>query len=199
MQRIEAGTLRGRKLLALPRGVDGLRPTGARVRGAIFDRLQAEVVGARVLDLFAGSGALSFEALSRGARSAWLVERDARVVRHLHRQAEALGVEAHCRIIRDDAQALVGAPPSPHTTFDLVFVDPPFATPEVFAPIAAGLVDHGWLARDAIVVCESERVRGKTLAVAWPPELAVERARAYGQAHLELLRLRAQASKSAPQ
>lgn len=190
VQRIEAGTLRGRKLLALPRGVDGLRPTGARIRGAIFDRLQTEVVGARVLDLFAGSGALSFEALSRGAESAWLIERDPRVVRHLQRQAEALGVGARCRITRHEAQALVGAQPPAGPAFDLVFVDPPFATPEVFAPIAAGLVAHGWLAPHAIVVCESERVRGKTLAVPWPPELVVERARAYGQAHLELLRLR---------
>ena len=86
MQRITGGQLRGRKLSRLPDGVAGLRPTGARVREAIFNRLQGEVEDARVLDLFAGSGALSIEALSRGARVATLIERDRAVLRHLQRQ-----------------------------------------------------------------------------------------------------------------
>jgi 16S rRNA (guanine966-N2)-methyltransferase len=167
MQRIEAGSLRGRKLLPLPAGVPGLRPTGARVRGAIFDCLQQAVVGARVLDLFGGSGALAIEALSRGAERCTLLEIDARVVRHLRRQLEALGVSERAHVVH---------------------VDPPFATPHVFEPIARALVDGDWLAPGAWIVCERERVRGTTAMVAWPSQLRLERARDYGQARLELLR-----------
>lgn len=171
--------------MSLPRGVDGLRPTAARIRGAIFDRLGSAVDGARVLDLFAGSGALTFEALSRGAERATLVEVDPRVVRHLRGQARALDLEARVDIVRADASRFLGA--EPHVRpYDLVLVDPPFATPEVFGPIAQALT-HGWLAADAWVVCERELVRGKSLPVAWPPELELRVARTYGQAVVEFL------------
>ncbi|MCX4239555.1 16S rRNA (guanine(966)-N(2))-methyltransferase RsmD [Paraliomyxa miuraensis] len=195
MQRIEAGTLRGRKLLPLPPGVPGLRPTGARVRGAIFDRLQREVIDARVLDLFAGSGALSLEALSRGAATCTMLEIDPRVVRHLRRQLDVLGLSARARVVQTDALAWlrtdrVDAAEVPMTSgpFELVFVDPPFRMPEVFEPVAQALVEGGWLAEDAWVVCERELVRGTTSPIAWPRALALERARDYGQARLELLR-----------
>ena len=141
MQRIEAGSLRGHKLLPLPAGVPGLRPTGARVRGAIFDRLQQAVVGARVLDLFAGSGALAIEALSRGAERCTLLELDARVVRHLRRQLEALGVSDRAHVVQTDAQAWLRPGRGNAAPYDLVLVDPPFAMPHVFEPIARALVD----------------------------------------------------------
>jgi 16S rRNA (guanine966-N2)-methyltransferase len=170
--------------MSLPRGVAGLRPTAARVRGAIYDRLGAVIEGACVLDLFAGSGALSFEALSRGAERATLVEVDGRVVRHLHGQARALEVEASIEIVRADAiRFLCSAQARPH---DLVLVDPPFAMPDVFEPIAQALVG-GWLAADAWVVCERELVRGKCPAVAWPAGLELRVARTYGQAVVEFL------------
>lgn len=190
MQRIESGALRGRKLLPLPHDVPGLRPTGARVRGAIFDRLQHEVVDARVLDLFAGSGALSLEALSRGARWCTLLEIDARVVGHLRRQLEALAVTDRARVVQTDAQAWLRAGRGNAAPYDLVFVDPPFAMPHVFEPIAQGLVEGDWLAAGAWIVCERELVRGRTPTVAWPAALTLERARDYGQARLELLRQR---------
>ena len=85
--RIEGGRFGGRPLLALPRGIDGLRPTSARVRGAIFDRLQNFVADCRAIDLFAGSGALGFEAISRGARWVTFIERHPRLVRRIHDQA----------------------------------------------------------------------------------------------------------------
>lgn len=188
MQRIEAGALRGRKLLSLPSGVPGLRPTGARVRGAIFDRLQHAVVGARVLDLFAGSGALSIEALSRGADHSTMLEVSPRVVRHLRRQLEVLGLSERVQLLRKDALAWLRAGCGASAPFDLVFVDPPFAMPEVFEPIARGLCEGGFLAADAIVVCERELVRGTSPAVAWPAALSLELCRDYGQARVEFLR-----------
>jgi 16S rRNA (guanine966-N2)-methyltransferase len=198
MQRIASGSLRGRRLLPLPAGVPGLRPMGARVRGAIFDRLQHEVVDARVLDLFAGSGALSLEALSRGAGWCTLLELDARVVRHLRRQLEALAVATRAQVVQTDAQAWLQRGRGNTAPFDLVFVDPPFAMPHVFEPIAQALIDGDWLARGAWIVCERELVRGKTREVVWPSALTVERTRDYGQARLELLRPRDPAQEGSP-
>jgi aspartate aminotransferase len=197
VQRIEAGSLRGRRLLPLPAGVPGLRPTGARVRGAIFDRLQDEVRGARVLDLFAGSGALSIEALSRGAAGATMLELDARVARHLRHQLEVLSLASRAQVVRADALAWLRAGRGNTAPYDLVLVDPPFALPHVFEPIAQALVDGDWLAEGAWIVCERERVRGTTTTVAWPAGLVLERARDYGQARLELLRRRGDFSPEA--
>ena len=187
MQRIGAGKLKGRVLSALPRGIAGLRPTGSRVRGAIFDRLQREVVDAKVLDLFAGSGALSFEALSRGASSVTMLDASPRVVAYLRKQARTFGVADACVVHNVDALRYLRER-SPDAPFDLVFVDPPFATPEVFDPVVASLAAGGWLSPDALVVCESERVRGKRLTITWPDGLELELSRAYGQAHVDIAR-----------
>jgi 16S rRNA (guanine966-N2)-methyltransferase len=169
--------------MSLPRGVAGLRPTAARIRGAIYDRLGSAVEAANVLDLFAGSGALSFEALSRGAERATLVEVDARVVRHLREQVRALDLDASVEIVRSDALRFLRRAPRP---YDLVLVDPPFATPDVFEPIAHALVG-GWLAPGAWVVCERELVRGQCPAVGWPLGLELRVTRTYGQAVVEFL------------
>jgi 16S rRNA (guanine966-N2)-methyltransferase len=184
VQRIESGRLGGRRLLALPKGIDGLRPTAARVRGAIFDRLQREVIGARVLDLFAGSGAMAIEALSRGAASATLVDADRRVAKHLHAQLRALALERVAEIVCGDAVDALAGRPRP---YDLVVIDPPFARPDVFAPLTEALT-RGWLSPHAVVVCERERVRGKSPPVRWPDSLEVEASRIYGQAVVEFLR-----------
>lgn len=184
MQRISAGALRGRKLMSLPDGVAGLRPTGAKVREAIFDRLGSSVVDTRVLDLYAGSGALAIEALSRGAASATLVERDPRVVRHLAAQLSSLGLAERATITRGEAERVLAGPAREH---DLVFVDPPFASPHVFGPVTAGLVEHGWLAPGARVVCERERVRGAAPNVQWPDALVLSASRTYGQVVVEFL------------
>lgn len=185
MQRVSAGSLGGRHLLPLPEGVPGLRPTASRVREAIFDRLGAAGVdGMRVLDLFAGSGALSIEAMSRGAEHAVLLDVDARVVRHLERQLAVLGLERRTLVRRIDAQVFVGTAPVGRP-FDLVFVDPPFATPHVITPLLAGLVAPGWLADDAIIVCECERIRGMAPTIECPAGLQREATRIYGQAQVE--------------
>lgn len=192
MQRVESGTLGGRHLLRLPNGVPGLRPTSARVRGAVFDRLRDDVPGARVLDLFAGSGAMSIEAISRGAERATVVELSGKVVRHLQAQADALGVAEKIRVVKADAVKFLqhGAQP-----YDLVIIDPPFAKPEVVDAIAQTLPD-GWLAPGAIVVCELELVRGKSRDVEWPATLELEATKHYGQAEVEFLRFHPEPSPS---
>ncbi len=193
MQRVESGRLGGRRLLRLPKGVPGLRPTAARVRGAIFDRLGAEVRGAAVLDLFGGSGAMSVEAISRGAERVTVIELSGKVAKHLQAQAEALDIAALVQVVRADAVAYLGQGARP---YDLVIIDPPFAKPDIFDAIAAALV-QGWLAPEAIVVCERELVRGKSRDVAWPSTLQLEATKHYGQAVVEFLRFQS-ASDSEP-
>ena len=118
--RIIAGQWRGSKLPVL--AAPGLRPTSDRVRETLFNWLQQEISGRRVLDLFAGSGALGFEAASRGAREVVLVERDPQLVANLRQQAQRLRAE-NVRVECGEALAWLQQPPS---AFDLVFVDPPF-------------------------------------------------------------------------
>lgn len=117
--RIEAGRWKGR---ILPR-VHGARPAGARLKKSLFSVLAARLPGARVLDLFAGAGALGLEAASRGAAEVVLVEQNGATVRQLARWLRAAGAGADVELLRRDArrQALPAGP------FDLVFLDPPFA------------------------------------------------------------------------
>ncbi len=191
MQRVSAGTLRGRKLMTLPEGVPGLRPMASRIREAMFDRLGPDVADARVLDVFAGSGALAIEALSRGASSAVLFELDARVVRHLRAQLAQLSLTDRATVHSGDAVALLEAGPGARKAgYDLVFVDPPFASPHVFTPVLAALVDRGWLAPGARIVCERERVRGTAASIVCPDALEMDATRIYGQAQVEFFALR---------
>lgn len=129
--RIIAGTWRGRRI-EFPRGTNA-RPTPDRVRETLFNWLQPHVRGARCLDLFAGSGILGFEALSRGAERAWLVEHDRGLCAALSEHARRLGAEAIVAC-EDAARFLAGSPPA---SFDIVFLDPPFTVP--IEPLLAGL------------------------------------------------------------
>jgi 16S rRNA (guanine966-N2)-methyltransferase len=158
----------------------------SRIRAAIFDRLQSEVIDARVLDLFAGSGAIAFEALSRGAARATLVEAHPRVVSHLRAQAEELGLSSVVEVRRGSLPELLARPPA-EGPYDLVTMDPPFARPDVFGPVARALLDHGWMHVGSILVCESERVRGTSAASGWPPAYRLDLSRAYGQAQVDFL------------
>ena len=122
--RITGGAL-ARRTLEAPRG-DRTRPTTDRVREALFSALgsRMDLAGARVLDLFAGSGALGLEALSRGAAHATFVEHHAPTLAVARRNAAALGVEGRAAFVRADALAHLGRTPGP---FDLVLADPPYA------------------------------------------------------------------------
>jgi 16S rRNA (guanine966-N2)-methyltransferase len=144
--RIIAGSLRGSKLPVADR--PGLRPTGDRARETLFNWLQQAIAGRRVIDLFAGSGALGFEAVSRGAADVLMLERDSELARSLRDTAARLKTEA-VRVEAVDALAWLGRTPEPR--FDLAFIDPPFeanlwqAAADAIAP---------WLAEGARVHVE---------------------------------------------
>jgi len=150
--RIVAGRFKGRRLVA-PRGT-ATRPTSDRVREALFSVLGPSVQGARVLDLFAGSGALGLEALSRGAATAVFVDRSPRAIAAIAANLEALGIDAH--VHRMEARAALRAALARREAYDLVFLDPPYRhaaglgreLSEALAPV---------LAPGARVVTESDR------------------------------------------
>ncbi|HET6569603.1 MAG TPA: 16S rRNA (guanine(966)-N(2))-methyltransferase RsmD [Rhodothermales bacterium] len=127
--RIIAGRFRRKSLLA-PSG-DRTRPTTDRAREAVFSMVESRIYleGARVLDLFAGTGALGLEALSRGADTVTFVEQDAAVLNFARRNAEALGVEADCAFFRSDAVAFLEHYGGPG--FDLILADPPYELPDL--------------------------------------------------------------------
>jgi 16S rRNA (guanine966-N2)-methyltransferase len=154
--RVVAGRHRGRRLTAPPG--KGTRPTADRVREALFSIL-GPVEGLRVLDLFAGSGALGIEALSRGARSATFVERDRRAADTIRATLEALGEGAE--LVVRDAVAWLEAPPA-DTAFDLVLLDPPYDSADRLATSLSRALP-GVLAADALIVSESDRRNPLTL------------------------------------
>jgi 16S rRNA (guanine966-N2)-methyltransferase len=169
--RVVAGTFKGRRLSA-PRGTR-TRPTADRVREALFSML-GDVGGARVLDLYAGSGALGIEALSRGADSAVFVERDPRAVAAIERNLAAVGVDAP--VLRQDVMRFLAAE---HGAFDLVFCDPPYDSASRMAgPLAERL--PGLIAEDARIVTESDKRNPLEL----PFPLLVERA--YGDTRIAI-------------
>lgn len=142
--RIIGGRWRGSKLPVA--SAPGLRPTSDRARETLFNWLQPMLAGARVLDLFAGSGALGLEALSRGAAEAVLVERDPALAQSLRDTCARLGAGDAASVLRADALELLRAPL--HGRFDLVFVDPPFDDrlwSEVLARLDPWLADDAWL------------------------------------------------------
>jgi 16S rRNA (guanine966-N2)-methyltransferase len=147
--RIIGGRHRGRRL-RFPPGVE-IRPTPDRVRETLFNWLQPRIAGARVLDLFAGSGALGLEAVSRGAGHVTFVEQD-------RRAAEAIGAvtrewrETGSTVVCADALTWLQQTP-PAQAFDIVFLDPPFDA-ALWSRAAALLAGNGWLAADARVYLE---------------------------------------------
>ena len=148
--RIIGGLWRGRKLTVADR--PGLRPTPDRVRETLFNWLAGSVGGARCLDLFAGTGALGYEALSRGARGAVMVEQDKQLARQLQATRATLAA-AGAEIFQAEALAWLGEPRDP---FDIVFLDPPFHQDYVKKACAL-LVNRGHLAPSAYVYTETER------------------------------------------
>jgi len=160
--RIVGGRLRGRALVA-PRSRD-IRPTSDRLRETVFNIL-AHAYGlpepeTRVLDLFAGTGALAFEALSRGAARAVLVETGAEARGLIRENIEALALTVAARILRRDATALGRAGPT--GAFDLVFCDPPYGKGLGEAALKSA-ADGGWIAPGAVCVLEERAERALDL------------------------------------
>ena len=172
--RVHGGELGGRRLQT-PKGI---RPSQGVLKEAVFNVLAAEVVGARVVDLFAGSGALGIEALSRGAESAVFVESDPRVVAVLKRNLGDLGLFDRARVVTGDATRWVEVHPAEVARAGIILADPPYRDPVLPALLAAldasaqGLVALEWSGREPL------------------PELArleVRRDRAYGASRLTIL------------
>lgn len=177
MTRIVAGSAGGRRLRVPPRGT---RPTAERVREALFNALDAagDVEGASVLDLYAGSGALGLEALSRGASDAYFVESDRRAVADLRANVDALGLGG---TIRHGIVTSVVAEEAP-TTFYLVLFDPPYAVSnEELHQALTSLAANGWLAPDALIVLERD---SKASEIDWPTGFRRLRSRSYGSTKL---------------
>lgn len=148
--RIIAGQWRGRRLPVT--AAAGLRPTADRNRETLFNWLQGDLQGARVLDLFAGTGALGLEALSRGAASAVLVERHRRAASALKAAIEQLDATALAHVITDDALRFLKRPPA--AKFDLVFIDPPFQS-TLLASVMPLLTQGEWLNPGAQIYLEA--------------------------------------------
>lgn len=146
--RIIAGSAKGRRLL-VPKGA-GVRPTMDKTRAALFSMLAPFAPFERVLDLYAGSGALGLEALSRWGGRATFVDRDPAACIAVGRNAAAAGLESSAAIVRRALPAALSAVPGP---FDLVLADPPYASPDVGA-LMRRLAEPGLVAPDGIAVLE---------------------------------------------
>ncbi|MFD8591498.1 16S rRNA (guanine(966)-N(2))-methyltransferase RsmD [Streptomyces sp. NPDC059637] len=181
MTRVIAGAAGGRRL-AVPPG-QGTRPTSDRAREGLFstwESLRGTLHGARVLDLFAGSGAVGLEALSRGAGHALLVEADPRAARTVRENARTVGLPG-ARVHAGRARQVISGPP-PEEPYDVVFLDPPYSvTDEEVREILLTLAAGGWLAAGALVTVE-RRTRGGEYQ--WPDGFEALRARRYGEGTL---------------
>jgi 16S rRNA (guanine966-N2)-methyltransferase len=177
--RIVAGTAGGRRLAVPP---SGTRPTSERVREALFSAVEAaiDLDGARVLDLYAGSGALGLEALSRGASVATFVESDRSAISVLDKNIAAVGLPG-AEVRRGRVAAVLDGGGAP---YDLVLADPPYAETELGAVLAA-LVERSWTRPGSVVIVERARRSGPPQ---WPETLVPGRVRRYGDTELHWAR-----------
>ena len=183
MTRIIAGVHGGRRLAA-PAGSQ-TRPTSDRVREAFFSTLETmtDVEGARFADLYAGSGAVGLEAVSRGAASALLVESDPKAARTIRDNIATL--KAAARLVTGRVLAVLATPPE-GGPYDIVFADPPYALDDgELAEVQGALLEHGWLAPDAVVILErSTRTAVRGTPLAWVDGITADRSKRYGETTL---------------
>ena len=152
--RIIGGQWRSRNITFA--NVEGLRPTTNRVRETIFNWLQSSLLNANCLDLFSGSGALGFEAASRGAKSVVMVEKEAAVIRHLKDNVEMLSAES-VKVLKESAETFLQSGADRFSEpFDVIFLDPPF-NKMLLEKCVNELECGGWLAEDAQIYIECEK------------------------------------------
>ncbi|NHC44655.1 16S rRNA (guanine(966)-N(2))-methyltransferase RsmD [Motilibacter aurantiacus] len=180
MTRVVGGTAGGRRLAVPPAGT---RPTSDRAREGLFSTLTAltgGLDGAHVADLYAGSGAVGLEALSRGAAHVLLVEKAERAQRVVRSNVAALGLPG-AQVVGAPVERLVALPPAPPARgpYDVVFLDPPYAVADAaVAEVLELLARNGWLADGAVAAVERE-TRGGPFT--WPPGFLPRRERRYGE------------------
>ena len=182
MTRIIAGTAGGRRL-AVPPG-QGTRPTSDRAREGLFGTVTAicgTLHGARVLDLYAGSGAVGLEALSRGAADVLLIEADRRAIGVIRDNVAAVGLPG-ARVLAGRVELVLARGPAGEPPRDVVFADPPYAMPDAeVSAVLTALLGAGWLSPGAVVAVERATRSGPPQ---WPAGYAADRARKYGEATL---------------
>ena len=177
MMRIITGKARGVRLETL--AGDATRPTAERVKEALFSMLGDRVQGARVLDLFGGSGQLALEALSRGAEYAWLCDRAREAAEVIRRNVEKTRL-TDCRVLCCDFERALEQ--LAHERFDLIFLDPPYKL-GLIPDLLARIDRMGLCAPDGMIVCEDERAEPHTC-----PGFTVYRHAKYGRIYLTLLK-----------
>ena len=168
--------------------IEAIRPSPDRVRETLFNWLQTQIIGTRCLDLFAGSGALGIEALSRGAAEVTFVDREPQIGRHLKQTLQRLGASG-ATVEVDEASRFLDRPAQP---FDVVFLDPPFAS-TLLSTVLAKLA-QGWLAPEAHIYVECP---AEMPLPALPSGWSVYRSKQAGQVGYHLLRATAARSRSA--
>jgi 16S rRNA (guanine966-N2)-methyltransferase len=182
MTRIIAGTAGGRRLATTAGRVT--RPTSDRTREGLFSTVLAMrggLAGAAVLDLYAGSGAVGLEALSRGAADVILVESDARAAQVIRENIAAVGLPG-VRLMADKVARVLARGPSDARPREFAFADPPYALDGAeLARMLSALVSEGWLAPGAVVAVERATRSGP---LAWPAGYEPDRSRKYGEATL---------------
>jgi 16S rRNA (guanine966-N2)-methyltransferase len=180
MTRIVAGAARGRRL-TVPEG-DSTRPTSDRAREGLFGTLESlhgHLYGSRFLDLYAGTGAVGLEALSRGSSVVTLVESGEKALPALRANVDAVGL-AGAEIVAAAAETVVGAGRGDRAPYDIVFADPPYALdPPALVALLEGLLTGGWLASSGVVAVERS---SKGAPPQWPAGLRGLRERRYGEA-----------------
>jgi 16S rRNA (guanine966-N2)-methyltransferase len=177
--RIIAGSAGGRRLTVVPGR--GTRPTSDRAREGLFATVEAVrggLTGAAVLDLYAGSGAVGLEALSRGATDVLLVEADGRAARVIRANIAALGLPG-ARVVNATVARALAAGPAQQRQRDFVFADPPYALPDEEIQTMLTALMLGWLAPGALVAVERATRSG---APTWPAGYEPDRSRRYGEA-----------------
>ena len=180
--RIVAGAFKGRRLSS-PKD-NRIRPTSDRLRESLFNRLahrgDFDIAGARVADLFAGTGALGLEALSRGAAEAVFVEQSRAASRLIRDNIAALGLGGRAQVLAVDARKL----PAAATSFDLIFLDPPYGK-GLLPPALAALRSQGWLQPHSLIVAEI----GAAEAPSFPADFIIDSEFHVGRSRILLIRV----------